>query len=222
MRTLPLCHIILVLCLFLSTGCNTIEERRETTLQTIHDRNHKPIYRARIPSEWIRRDPLPEEQLADTTKAICEFIIYRPGSEDLIRITIHNFPSDKIEDRIPPSAQIARWQRQFELLLPHCSNKTAQAFSGYLGLMFIGSGILNGKETTMVGFSMQLAPEHYRTLSHPLALESSPIDAETRLQMRSDVTIKAVGPKQSMNEHQDAIINMARSFELIDEIPHRT
>lgn len=57
------------------------------------------VYRVRIPEEWLRRDPLPDESIIDSTKALCEFLIRDEGKT--IRIAIHNFPTADIEERIP-------------------------------------------------------------------------------------------------------------------------
>lgn len=174
------------------------------------------VYRARIPVDWIRKDTLPEESLADTTKSLCEFII--PGEEGVIRIAVHNFASETLDQRIPPGAQVARWQRQFEVLIPSESSTTPQAFSGYSGLKFKGVGTLNKIATVVLGWSLQLSNEHYRMLSHPQKTADNDIYRE----MRADVTIKAVGPKNLMDQHEEEIIGFARSFELIEEIPSRS
>lgn len=209
-----------------AAGCsnsNSIDSTIPSTMFDIHDRDHRFLYRARMPESWISRDPLHDETLTDTTKAICEFIIRDDndhngnGRNNLIRISIHNFPSDTMEDRIPPAAQVSRWQRQFDTL-PNTSTITPQAFSGYSGLLFSGKGILQGKETMMLAWSLQLAPEHYRALAHP----STPEETAIFRQMRADITIKAVGPQPLMEKHQASIAAFARSFELIEEVPSRS
>lgn len=173
------------------------------------------IYRVKAPISWIRHDPLPTDTLVDTTKALCEFIIME--NSDTLRIAIHNFPSMQITDRIPPQAQIARWQRQFESLDKTRSTITPQSFSGYSGLLFYGEGKVQGKETAVLAWSLQLAPEHYRNLQQAV----SPKTALLFKQIRSDITIKAVGPTELMHKHKQTITNFARTFELIKEIPSR-
>jgi hypothetical protein len=78
---------------------------------------------------------------------------------------------------------------------------------------------MNDREEGMLGWAMQLAPEHYATLTaaknKALQLEES----EEINQMRADFTIKATGPKPLIKLHKDAINNFARSFELINSIP---
>lgn len=173
------------------------------------------VYRARAPLSWIRKDTFPEESLTDTKKSICEFLIVDNG--EIIRIAIHNFPSNNIEECIPPAAQVARWQRQFELLLPEESGTEPQAFSGYHGLKFKGIGKIEQTDTMMLGWSLQMGKEHYQVLSHP----KNPADTDLYREMRADVTIKATGPKELMETYEDEIIAFARSFELIGEIPSR-
>jgi hypothetical protein len=154
-----------------------------------------PVYRVKIPEEWMRRDPMPDESLIDTTKALCEFLIREDNQ--VIRIAVHNFPSDNINERIPPNAQVARWKRQFEQLFASDFSITPQSFNGYEGLFFIGTGIQKNEETMVLGWSLQIAPEHYRMLSH-----AAPAEEAKYKQMRADVTIKAVGPKAIMEKHQ--------------------
>jgi hypothetical protein len=170
------------------------------------------VYRIRVPEEWIRHDPPPEESLVDTTKALCEFII-KDGNQH-IRIAIHNFPSERMDQRIPPAAQVARWQRQLSSFDPTDSSTVSQVFNGFVGLLFTGVGQLNGENTKILGWSLQIANEHYRALSNP-----STANAARYRQMRADVTIKAVGPRELMESHSQAITDFAQSFELIEEIP---
>ncbi len=72
-----------------------------------------PIYRARVPTTWRRIDPNPAQSNADTTTSIGEFII--DDSDGPLRIAIHNFPADDLNERIPPMAQISRWQNQLSM-----------------------------------------------------------------------------------------------------------
>ena len=173
------------------------------------------VYRVRVPAHWIRKDSFPDESLIDTKKALCEFLI--PLGKETIRIAIHNFPSETIDQRIPPSAQIARWKRQFEVLIPSESSTIPQAYSGYSGLKFKGVGDLNHIDSMVLGWSLQISQEHYRTLSHPVNFS----DKNLYREMRADITIKAVGPKALMEENEEEINRFARSFELIEEIPSR-
>jgi len=171
------------------------------------------IYRAKIPQNWIRRDPASDESIVDTTKALCEFVIAEETGQ--IRITIHNFPFNQMQDRIPPAAQIARWRRQFDSLDAATLRMTPQAYAGFVGMNFEGTGILKGQTNTVMGWSMQLAPEHYQSLSKSNSLS----EQKQREQMRADFTIKAVGDPLLVAKHRDQIEKFARSFELIQEIP---
>jgi hypothetical protein len=168
-------------------------------MREICGRNHEPIYRIKAPSDWTFKEPAKEESLDDTTKSLCEFFI-----QNDIRITIHNFPSNFIEERIPLKAQIIRWKRQFDELDQVSITTTPQSFAGFIGLFFEASGIIKGEETTMYGWSMQIAQEHYRTLEGN--------------ERKSCYTVKVTGPPIMMEEKRLAIIKFARSFELIDEI----
>lgn len=210
-------HALFLSLCFFSCAENTPKPSPLDSMQEIKGRDYTgsrfDVYRARVPIDWIRKDPLPEESLTDTTKSLCEFLILTPNGT--IRIAIHNFPSDHIEQRIPQAAQIARWQRQLEVLIPSQSGTVPQAFSGYSGLKFKGVGLLDSKDSIVLGWSLQLGQDHYKRLLNP------PDPSKTALyrEMRADITIKAVGPKQPMEVHEEEIDHFARSFELIEEIP---
>lgn len=208
-----------LICLILSIvmgSCNAPAAPTNTITHHIKDREHRPLYRIKYDPTWIVRDPLQDEDLSDTTKALCEFII--PDAEGVIRINFHSFPSEAIDQRIPPTAQVARWQRQFEELSPHDSYTLPQSFSGYAGLLFCGAGTMQGKPMKMMAWSLQLGPTHYRSLLYP----SSHQENQLYRQMRADITIKAIGPTALVEKHADAILAFARTFELIEEIPERS
>jgi hypothetical protein len=211
--------LFLFLTLILLCGCSEAPPPSHP-MQEIKGRDYHGarfyVYRARVPLNWIRKDPLAEESLTDTTKSLCEFFI--PGNEGFIRIAIHNFPSNTLDERIPPMAQIARWQRQFDPLQAEESSTLPQAFNGYIGLKFKGIGLMDGTNTMMLAWSLQLGKEHFQMLSNP----KNPADHNNFREMRADVTIKATGPKSLMEDHEEEIIAFARSFELIKEIPSRS
>ena len=172
------------------------------------------IYRVKIPQAWVVQKPPADQSIADTTLAIVEFFIN--DDSEKIRIAIHNFPTNHMDQRIPPIVQINRWKQQFQALDQSSTKIEPQAFGGYFGLLFDASGQMKGAKTSILGWSLQLAPEHYRALSShrlPATLEKK------YKQMRSDVTIKAVGPYELMDKNREEIISFARSFQLIDEIP---
>jgi len=165
------------------------------------------MYRIRVPNAWKLSLFPKEESLKDTTRPLCTFVIEE--KEGKINIAIHNFPSLRLDDRIPPGAQIARWQRQFDIINPLCQRTISQSFSGFQGSLYEGRGSINGIDTTILGWAMQMGTDHYRVLSRP----------RFPRQMRADVTIKASGPSALMTKYRQALIASARSFELIEEIP---
>jgi hypothetical protein len=168
-----------------------------------------PLYIAKVPSDWIRKDPSATESIIDTTKPLCEFLIKEGADEGYI--TIYNFPTDHSEERIPPSAQIMRWKGQFETLDPQLTAISPEAHGGFVGLFLECQGILKGQPTKLLGWAMQLAPEHYQKLSSHQAFNIK--------QIRADYTIKAWGSPDLINKHRTDIITFANSFELLDELP---
>ena len=189
--------------LLLAFGCHPEGPPPIYDTVEIEGRDQKPLYRAKVPKEWEIRKA---QAVADTTKALVE--IYVKGDADgSIRITFHNFPVDRKEEEIPPLAQIARWKGQFEQLDP-ISAVTPQAFSGFIGYLFEGSGILNKELKSVMGWAMQLAPEHWQY-----------IPEEPYKQMRASFTLKAVGPHDLMQKQKEKIKAFARSFELIEALP---
>lgn len=188
--------------LLICCSCSTQSEVRPTW-QQIQGRDRTipvGIYQARVPTYWQRHDPDPMENLADTTKPLCNFIIEE--RDERITITIHNFPSESLEMRIPAAAQVSRWQQQTKAL-PGQEWIFPYAHGGFAGLGYFGPGI--------IAFSLQLAEEHYRSLSKPPA-------SRLHDQMRADYTIKAIGPRDLLTKHATAISDFARSFELIEEL----
>jgi hypothetical protein len=175
-------------------SCSSHEDTNTSQYQDVKGRSQIFIYRIKTPHDW--KKIYPQIVSTDTKIALCEFFI-----ED-IRITLHNFPSQTFEDRIPPGSQIARWKKQLPMVY---ENITPQAFSGYVGYLYEG----DDGETAMMGWIMQLGPEQYSRLSLP----------DIPPELRSDVTIKAQGPLHLIQKHRQKIISFARSFELIQEIP---
>lgn len=219
--------IYLVLLILTAFSCaeKNAEKKAKTIYQEITCRDagseislRPAIYRVQMPEGWQRHDPSPKESLVDTTKALCEFFIPGENSEK-IRITIHNFPFDSLLERIPSNTQTDRWQRQFTSLDPSNMSVIPQSFGGFSGLLFEGSGRLNNQETTILGWAMQLAPEHFTTLSVFLNHASSLEETHLLRQIRSDYTIKAIGLTSLVAKHRNSIIQFARSFELIQDIP---
>ena len=165
-----------------------------------------PIYRAQVPGTWKRVDPSPTSSIVDTTLPLVEFWI-----DEEIHLTIHNFPSEKLEQRIPPIAQISRWQSQLKNLPPKEALVKPVSRGGFAGYFFEGMT----PEKWVMGWGLQLDQEHYRSLTKKM-------NASNRAfveQMRSDVTIKIVGPPHLCGKHRDELLAFANSFELIQEIP---
>lgn len=177
------------------------------------DPKQRPVvYRIKVPQEWIEQNPLIDESIMDTTKAIMEFFIY--GDEAKVRIAIHNFPSNTMDQRILPMAQINRWKKQFQSLDETSVSIIPQAFGGYYGFLLEATGQMDEVKTSILAWSLQLAMEHYQALSLPVP----PTLTKRHRQMRGDVTIKAVGPQHLIAKHRERIISSARSFQLIDDI----
>lgn len=167
------------------------------------------LYRAKIPAHWIRQDSI--ESVVDSTKPICTFLI----GEDPIHLAIHTFTVDAFEQRVPPIAQITRWKRQFDELDLSTLIVEQHAHGGFTGLSLYASGLLKDKESCVLGYSMQIAPQHWMTLQNDTG---TPFKQK---QMAADYTLKAVGSPSSIAKWKDEIEVFANSFELIDEVPTR-
>ncbi len=171
--------------------------------QEIAGRDGYPVYRARVPQEWKRGDPLTTAYMTDTTMALCEFVV----GDGAVKIVVHNFPSDSLTQRIPPMAQIVRWQGQMGVTSSTDSQVCSVSHGGFTGLRLAADGIL--------AWAMQLSPAHYRALQLP----GSPAEQSFFRQMRSDYTIKVTGPQAILQRHRADIEAFAMSFELIQEVP---
>lgn len=191
-----------ILALFLLISCNSPNEKHfhfqefEGRLKTV------PIYRAEVPLDW-KSIPLENDHyLNDTMLPIAVFMI------DGIRLTVHNFPSDSLEQRISPYAQVARWEKQFSSL-DSSSDTTPVAWGGFSGLLFEASGAINKNPTTMLAVAMQLPSEYYQTFK----------ENEVNRQKRADYTIKVLGSPEKVQANREELLAFIESFELIDEIP---
>ncbi len=178
-------------------SCTDPQKKNPGSWQEISGREPEriPLYRVKIPAEWQRLKE--DESLIDTRNALCSFVL------DGIKITIHNFPVETLESRIPPKAQAQRWSQQIEHL--ETESTSPQSFSGYQGLFFEGIGA----HSAVLGWSLQVGIENYNNLLH----------SHFPQQVRSDITIKASGPREQIKNHRNEISKIARSFELIHEIP---
>lgn len=214
--------LALLITLLLSTSCeNTPTATPSSSWQEIQGRYNaaepeappQKVYRVKVPTSWTRIDPSDDKATSDTKKELIEFVIEK-GTES-VHITIHNFPYESIKQRIPPSAQVHRWKKQFTKLDPSSISVTPQAFGGFSGLLFEGEGVLNGTHKTVLAWAMQLAPEHFLALNAP----KSPDEKELYKQMQGDYTIKVVGDPMLTEIVKDEIMTFARSFETIKMIP---
>lgn len=180
---------------FLLTTCLLTQE---FTGREENDQIRRPVYRAKVPEGWIRIDP--QGSIMDTTLPNATFLI-----ENELKVTVHSFPSENLEDRIPPFAQIERWKRQ-----GHAGKVESISRGGFVGLFLEGASIL--------AWSMQLDLEHYQTLSF---LPTNRFEEAHYKQMRADYTIKATGPERLIAKYREELLHFAKSFELIQEIPKR-
>ena len=206
-------HWIQVAILFILglTGCTAQESPRHPWCEMPgRDDPSIPVYRARVPASWEARVTADLKTLADTTKPNAEFFI-RDG-ERQVRLVIHTFPSESLERRIPPQAQVARWERQFSTLNPISIVKEPKARGGFAGLYFEAEGTLTASAAPIrvMGWAMQLDQEHYHVLTYR-GLKN----------LSADYTLKVTGDPSLMEGHREEIEVFARSFELIQEIPSR-
>lgn len=207
-KNTPLLARILLVVIIL-TGCNQkTTEPGQASWQVIASRDRgnaderMPLYRALVPDSWSRKDPQPSESILDTMLSNCEFFV------DEIRLTIHTFPFENEESRIPPQAQIARWKKQLKEPDLLSMQIVPEVHGGFIGLLFEGEGQLNERQEMIMGWSMQLAPEYCQKFV-----------GEKHHAKKADYTIKAVGPSRTLNQHRQDIVQFAQSFELIDELP---
>ncbi|MBN4066883.1 hypothetical protein JYU14_02245 [Simkania negevensis] len=206
MPILPIASILaIVLLSCTSTGTTLLPWETFPSRAAIDDN----IYRARVPSHWIRTDPITQQQLADTTQPNAAFTI-----DNDIYLTIHTFPNKEAKQKIPPMAQVARWQRQLQqidettlLILPY-------SHGGFHGYSFEAEGSLNNTKTKVLAWAMQIDQQHEQTLR----LRTKKNGATHYTQYTADYTIKAVGPANKIDEYARNITRFARTFELIQPI----
>jgi hypothetical protein len=170
------------------------------------------IYRLRLPIGW---QCMPKEAFfLDTREPIA--VVHKEAKEGEVIITIHNFPFEHVQERISPDAQLVRWRRQLKQFNELSSDTCLQAFSGYHGLLFEGSGVLeNGEEEAILAWALKLGDEPYYSIKE----HEDSLDNILYKNLLSDVTIKARGPKQLIEKWREEIISIARSFETIEELP---
>jgi len=151
----------------------------------IPGRQEEPLYRVQL-HDWEQK-PLDSNYQTDSTLANATFI------KEGLELTIHNFPDIKI----PPKAQVTRWQRQFDLLVE--SKVTEVAWGGFEGLLFEGKGLIKDRETQVMALAMQIGSQF-----------------RAKGEMKADITIKVIG---EIGPLRDSVWQAMQTFELIEEIP---
>jgi len=177
-----------------------------------HDEQHAryPVYRASVPPSW---KPIYPNAGSSNVNTMLPLLSFDLGD---VKIHVHNFPSESIDQRIPPPAQVERWKRQFSEIFPFTMTTKRKSRAGFVGLYFQAEGLLQGREQMMVGWAMSIDPRHYSRL----VLPGTQKEKEFYKQMRADYTIKAVGKREALSKRLDEIVRFGNSFELIQEIPH--
>lgn len=161
--------------LLLFFGFFVSEDASPYRKEVINGRGGQALYRIEVPEEWVT---IQVKQNEDTREPIAEFAF---GN---VRFLIHNFPGM----RIPPSAQVERWNRQTPSRFVEPS-----AFSGYQGLFF----------------------ENEKVLAWALEWGACRREKEENF---SDVTLKVIGPEQEIEDNREAIIKAARTFENCEDL----
>ncbi len=207
----PLRYISIIFCCLL-TSC-TQENNDQKTWQSFQARNEKHsldrpyVYHAHVPFDWKRKDHPQDTSVVDTRLPIAEFFI---GDEtEYIRITIHTFPTSSLSSSIPPQMQVGRWKNQFDSLDPSALSTRTESRGGFQGLFFEAEGTTQNKYCSILAWSMQLSSFYLKKLQQG----KNPLDQYKQ----ADYTIKAIGSKDLLQQHKEAIIEFAHSFELIEE-----
>lgn len=181
-----------IFCLLL-VGCQEIEHS-PTKKETFSGRyKNAEIYQADVPLHWERVDTV--SGLEDTKIPICSFKI----GDDIL--TLHNFPYTELDQRIPPEAQIKRWQNQ----IPHgVYDITSFSNGGFGGFRLEAVDENKG----MIAYAMQLTPVIFRALS--------PNEPD----LKADYTIKFTGNLDSVEMNRADVDAFALSFEYIVPIEY--
>lgn len=199
-------YIFLLLISLLVVGCDQQPPLpKAKALEIFGRKTHIPIYHAEVPLDWSLTPPSQELNLSDTTVPIFTFHV------DDIVITVHNFPSRALQDRIPPQAQIDRWINQIKAQNPLVNPFTN---GGFGGLRVEAEGTKQNQEVKLIGYSLQLSQVLYKQLNMPKSVQEARLFSE----MRGDYTIKALGPIDQMDKHKGEIDTFAKSFELIEPL----
>lgn len=178
----------------------------------IPGRENAEFYQITVPLNWVVQNHSSDAFKHDSKISLVEFTI--PDDSDHIRISIHNFPNNHLNSRIPPFQQIERWKKQFSSL--ESQSILPQSFSGYVGLLFEGQGSMNQKKMSMLAWTMQLDTSLYQYLDKLQTYDKTSLYKE----MQADFTIKALGSTEVLQKYQKQIIEAAHSFKIKYEIPY--
>ncbi|MCH9611285.1 MAG: hypothetical protein S4CHLAM81_12240 [Chlamydiales bacterium] len=188
------------------TACNNRPEKESSyTRYPIPSRLEKlpggkkltrPLYQAKVPIGW---KAIPQECTEDTMKPNALFEI-----TPTLQLAVHSFPTNELQERVPSTSQVRRWQRQDgnEGTLDRVHH------DGFVGLMF--------ETETTLAWSFQMDPEHYQTLAF---LGRTFEEQAYFRQMRSDFTIKVSGAAEEIASHRDEIFFFANTISLFHPIP---
>lgn len=178
---------------FLLVGCHEVDHAN-TQKETFSGRyKNTAIYQADVPFHWERLDPTGD--LTDTKMPICS---YKIGEDTL---TLHNFPYSNIEERIPPEAQIKRWQAQ----IPNGDYDITPFSNGGFGGFRLEA---TDEKKGMIAYTMQLTPVIFRFF---------PVN---ELDLKADYTIKLTGSPESIERNRRDVDAFALSFEYITPIEY--
>lgn len=118
-------------------------------------------------------------------------------------VTFHTFPSDSLDKRIPPTAQIERWKKQL--------NGKESEITPYTRCGFGGFRIVCFEEKGMIGYAMQLTPPLFQAMLYP----HSKLEDVYFTEMRSDYTVKAVGSGKALENEAVNIDSFVKSLKWI-------
>ena len=137
----------------------------EITGRTEAEEPRQLIYRVKTPKEWTVFFPEETNRLEDTKIANADFWI--EDGTHYVHIVVHSFPSDSLDARIPPMAQIHRWKGQFTEINEESILIKPQAHGGFAGFYLFLSGDAQkivGKNSAVLAWAMQMDQEHYLSL----------------------------------------------------------
>lgn len=171
------------------------------------------VYKAKLPLAWHVKER-EDSSTSDSKIPLATFF----NHNNSVKITVHNFPSNHLKERIPPSMQVDRWQKQFDSIDPVRLSIKQIASNGFQGLFFEAEGLMGEEKVTILAWALQLHPPYYSHLNTKKMLSKNKEEIHYLKQMQADYTIKAIGSTESMNQCKEEILFFAKHFELIDEI----